>query len=52
MATALAPDDIIEGAEIPGHPYAVAVQWHPENLIADDPSMLSLFRGLVVAASQ
>jgi putative glutamine amidotransferase len=52
MVTALAPDDIIEGAEIPGHPFAVAVQWHPENLIADDPSMLALFRGLVVAATQ
>jgi gamma-glutamyl-gamma-aminobutyrate hydrolase PuuD len=27
------------------------VQWHPENLIHDDPSMLALFRGLVEAAS-
>jgi putative glutamine amidotransferase len=52
MVTALAPDNIIEGAEIPGHPFAVAVQWHPENLIADDPAMLSLFRGLVEAAAQ
>ncbi len=49
--TAVAPDGLIEGSEIPGHPFAVTVQWHPENLIHDDTSMLSLFRGLVEAAS-
>lgn len=49
-ATAVAPDGLVEGAEIPGHPFAVSVQWHPENLIYDDPAMLSLFKGLVEAA--
>lgn len=49
-ATAVAPDGLIEGAEVPGHPFAVSVQWHPENLIHDDPAMLSLFKGLVEAA--
>jgi len=48
--TAVAPDGIIEGVEIPGHPYALAVQWHPENLIHDDLAMLALFKGLVRAA--
>jgi putative glutamine amidotransferase len=52
MVTAHAPDNVIEGAEIPSHPFAVAVQWHPENLIGDDPAMLSLFRALVEAAAQ
>lgn len=50
-ATATAPDGLIEGVELPGHPYAVGVQWHPENLIADDPAMLGLFTGLVKAAA-
>lgn len=50
-AVALAPDGLIEGVEVPGHPYAVGVQWHPENLIADDPAMLTLFAGLVNAAA-
>lgn len=50
-ATAVAPDGLVEGAEIPGHPFAVSVQWHPENLIHDDPTMLSLFKGLIKAAS-
>jgi putative glutamine amidotransferase len=50
VATACAPDGLIEAAEVPDHPYAIGVQWHPENLIHDDPNMLSLFRGLVEAA--
>lgn len=52
MVTAHAPDNVIEGAEIPDHPFAVAVQWHPENLISDDPAMLALFRALVKAAAR
>lgn len=50
--TAVAPDGLIEGAEVIGHPYAVGVQWHPENLVHNAPHMLGLFRGLVEAASQ
>lgn len=45
--TALAPDGVIEAVEISEHPYAIGVQWHPENLIHDDEAMLSLFKGLV-----
>ena len=52
MVTAHAPDNVIEGAEIPDHPFAVAVQWHPENLVSDDPAMLALFRALVKAAAR
>src|SRR5262245_27940200 len=29
-ASAFAPDGIIEAVELPGHPFGVAVQWHPE----------------------
>lgn len=50
-ATAVAPDGLVEGAEVSGHPFAVGVQWHPENLIHDNPAMLGLFKGLVAAAS-
>lgn len=50
VVTARAPDDIIEGVELPGHPFAVGVQWHPENLVTDNPAMLALFEGLVEAA--
>lgn len=50
IVTARAPDEIIEGVEVPGHPFAVGVQWHPENLVASNPAMLALFEGLVEAA--
>jgi putative glutamine amidotransferase len=49
-STAVAPDGLIEGVEIPNHPYAIGVQWHPECLVGDDPAMLSLFKGLVETA--
>lgn len=47
---ATATDGLIEGVEVSGHRYAVGVQWHPENLIDDDPVMLGLFTGLMEAA--
>jgi putative glutamine amidotransferase len=33
-ATAHAPDGIIEAVELQGHPFGMAVQWHPEWLTA------------------
>lgn len=45
-----APDGIIEGAEVPEHPFAVAVQWHPEDLVGHDGAARALFRALVDAA--
>lgn len=51
VAAAHAPDGLIEGVEAPSHRFALGVQWHPENLIHDQPAMLSLFRGLVGAAA-
>ena len=50
IITAVAPDGLVEGLEVAGHPFGVAVQWHPENLIEDDPAMLALFTGLVRAS--
>ena len=49
-AAAHAPDGLIEAVEVDDHPYALGVQWHPENLYVDNPDMLALFRGLVEAA--
>ena len=34
-------------SEINNHPFAVAVQWHPEMLSADRPEALALFEALV-----
>jgi putative glutamine amidotransferase len=55
VVTARAPDGVIEGLELeglehPGAPFAVGVQWHPENLAAQDAQMLALFQAFVQAA--
>jgi putative glutamine amidotransferase len=51
IPAAHAPDGLIEAVEAVDHPFAVGVQWHPENLYLDNPDMLALFRGLVEAAA-
>ncbi len=49
--TAWAPDGLVEGVEIPGHPFGLAVQWHPEWL-QERLEMRNLFTALVTAARQ
>lgn len=49
QATAYAPDGIIEAFEVPGYPFGLAVQWHPEWL-TEHPEMRALFRAFVSAA--
>lgn len=48
---AVAPDGVIEGLEVPGHTWAVAVQWHPEVTAAEDATQQGIFDALVRAAS-
>ena len=47
--TALAPDGIPEAVELRGHPFGLAVQWHPEWLQVHAP-MRRLFQAFVEAA--
>ena len=47
---ALAPDGTVEAVEAPDHPFALAVQWHPEALPAA-PESAALFRALVAASN-
>jgi gamma-glutamyl-gamma-aminobutyrate hydrolase PuuD len=49
--TGHAQDGMVEAVELPGHPFAIAVQWHPEWL-QDDPAMRALFRAFVQAAAR
>ena len=48
--SAVAPDGLIEALEMKGHPWAIAVQWHPEKSAASDPTQQRLFDELVAAA--
>ncbi|HSH04451.1 MAG TPA: gamma-glutamyl-gamma-aminobutyrate hydrolase family protein [Anaerolineae bacterium] len=52
IPTAWAPDGLIEAIEAPDHPFAVGVQWHPENLVTSDDAMLNLFKAFVTAATE
>ena len=45
------PDGLVEVVELPGHPYAVAVQWHPEWLTDQLPTR-RLFKSFVDAAQK
>ena len=51
VATAYAPDGIVEGVEIPSARHVVAVQWHPESFWRDFDRFGPLFVSLVRAAS-
>lgn len=46
-----APDGLIEAVELPDHPYAMGVQWHPEWL-TDQPVMRRLFTSFVDATKK
>ena len=48
-ACAEAPDGIIEAVEMPGYPFLLGVQWHPEYLWRTDPAAAGIFKGFVEA---
>ena len=47
---AVATDGIIEALEMPGHPWLIAVQWHPEVTAERDPTQQALFDALIKQA--
>jgi putative glutamine amidotransferase len=51
VASAFAPDGVIEGVEGTNGHYLVAVQWHPEELADTDPAQRRLFTTFIDAAS-
>lgn len=52
VVCATAPDGVIEGIELKGHPFAVGLQWHPEALIHSLPLHLGVYKGLVQKARE
>ncbi len=50
VATAYAPDGVIEAAEVVDHPWFMAVQWHPEMSADEDPLQQRLFDELARVA--
>ena len=51
VVTALAPDGVIEGLELPDHRFCLGVQWHPEAMVKVSDSMWPLFEAFIEAAS-
>lgn len=51
IPTAWAPDGLIEMIELRGHPFGLAVQWHPECLVTIEAHR-ALFNGLAEAVSR
>ena len=52
LVSARAPDGVIEGIELPGHPFALGVQWHPEAALRHEPRHAAIYQGLVRAARE
>ncbi len=51
VVTARATDDqVVEGVEVPDHPFMVGVQWHPEALAVNDEVTRVLFDRFIDAA--
>jgi len=46
IPSAYAPDGLIEAFELPGHPFGLAVQWHPEEL-QEHEVMRRLFQSFI-----
>jgi putative glutamine amidotransferase len=49
---ARAPDEIVEAVEVQDHPFALGVQWHPEELAPNDAQAQGLFDALVEACQR
>lgn len=47
--TAWGADGVVEAVELAGHPWMIAVQWHPEMTAGEDATQQALFDGLVQA---
>ena len=52
LAVAKARDGIVEAIELrEAHPFFVGVQWHPEELVANDEPSRRIFKAFVQAAA-
>ncbi len=49
-ATGHTADGLVEVLEAPDHPFGLGVQWHPEELLADQPEALRIFAAFIEAA--
>ena len=41
----------VEAIEMPSHPFAIGVQWHPESMYRTSPEMRELFGSFILRAA-
>ena len=49
IVTARSDDGIVEAIELEGHPFCLAVQWHPEMLVRQHPAQKAILAAFVEA---
>lgn len=47
IVSATSPDGVVEAIEVPSHPFALGVQWHPELLVNAVPAHLGIYKAFV-----
>jgi putative glutamine amidotransferase len=52
MASAWAPDGLIEGVEVRGSRFVIGVQYHPEELATHDPAAMAIFQAFAEAVRE
>lgn len=52
VISARASDSTIEALEMPSHPFAIGVQWHPECMYRKSPEMRELFGALILHSAR
>lgn len=48
IVSATASDSTVEAVEMPDHPFAIGVQWHPESMYRASPEMRELFGNFIL----
>lgn len=48
---ATASDNTVEAVEMPDHPFAIGVQWHPESMYRSSPEMRELFGSFILKSA-
>ena len=51
IAGGVASDGIVEEIELPGYPFFVGVQWHPECMYRSSAEMRELFGGFILSST-
>jgi len=52
LSSAISDDGVIEAIEWTDHPFAIGVQWHPEDLaVTGDAAATRLFEAFISAAA-